>query len=82
VLAGDAPRIEVWHLPVDEMHEARPRGDLRATAERTALLNALDQSGGNLSDAARLLGVARSTLYRMLARHELRADAGSVAPPP
>jgi sigma-54 dependent transcriptional regulator, acetoin dehydrogenase operon transcriptional activator AcoR len=74
VLAGDAPRIELWHLPTEEAGERREQGDLRAVAERLALLNALGQSRGNLSDAARLLGVARSTLYRMLARHDLRPN--------
>jgi transcriptional regulator of acetoin/glycerol metabolism len=36
------------------------------------VIQALDRSRGNLSDAARTLGVARSTLYRILARHGLR----------
>jgi transcriptional regulator with PAS, ATPase and Fis domain len=78
VLAGDAPRIELWHLPIDEAKVLHEPGDLRAAAERSALLQALDQSRGNLSDAARSLGVARSTLYRMLGRHHLRPDAESV----
>jgi transcriptional regulator of acetoin/glycerol metabolism len=38
------------------------------------VLGALDHSGGNLSEAARHLGVARSTLYRMLARQGLRGS--------
>ena len=46
----------------------------RAQAERGALLRALGQGHGNLSDAARSLGVARSTLYRMLGRHGLRPE--------
>lgn len=50
-------------------------GDL-ATAEGDALRRALTLSRGNLSDAARRLGVARSTLYRMMRRHGL-ADADS-----
>ena len=78
VLAGDAPRIEIWHLPIDEAGEPHERGDLRAAAERSALLHALDQSRGNLSDAARFLGVARSTLYRMLVRHRLRPDTEDI----
>jgi transcriptional regulator of acetoin/glycerol metabolism len=72
VLAEDAPRIELWHLPIEEPAEPPRPGDLRATSERTAVLHALSQSRGNLSGAARSLGVARSTLYRMLARHALR----------
>jgi len=79
VLADESPRIELWHLPIEE--EARPPrpGDLRATTERAAVLSALTQSRGNLSEAARSLGVARSTLYRMLARHALR-PGGATAP--
>ena len=71
VLAADAPRIEMWHLPVEEA-ATTPAGDLKAQAERSAVLRALSQGRGNLSRAARSLGVARSTLYRMLGRHGLR----------
>ncbi len=42
-----------------------PQADLRLNAER-CLQHALDASGGNLSDAARRLGISRSTLYRKL----------------
>jgi len=76
VLAGDAPRVERWHLPVDEAERSQPAGDLRAAAEREAVVRALEQARGNLSDASRSLGVARSTLYRMLVRHGLRAGEG------
>ena len=72
VLAGEAPRIELWHLPIEEAEETARPGDLRASAERAALLSSLGHSRGNLSGAAKELGVARSTLYRMLARHSLR----------
>ena len=72
VLAGDAPRVELWHLPVEETSPSEGEGALRARAERAAVLRALTEGRGNLSDAARSLGVARSTLYRMLDRHGLR----------
>ena len=40
-------------------------------AERAALLRALDRSGNNRSDAARLLGVSRSTFYAKLKQYGL-----------
>jgi len=75
-LSGDAPRIEHWHLPGanDQDSGTSPRSEFRrASAERAAVLRAINASRGNLSDAARVLGVARSTLYRMIARHGLKA---------
>ncbi len=72
VIAGDASQIELWHLPVEDRPVTVAPGDLRASAEREALLRALSHSRGNLSGAARSLGVARSTLYRMMGRHDLR----------
>jgi transcriptional regulator of acetoin/glycerol metabolism len=38
---------------------------------KKTLMRSLQQSGGNRRRAADLLGVSRSTLYRMLARYEL-----------
>ena len=37
--------------------------------ERTQLLRALNQASGNRSEAAKLLGMSRATLYRRLANH-------------
>jgi transcriptional regulator with PAS, ATPase and Fis domain len=78
VMAGDAPRVELWHLPVEDMLPAPDQGGLLHSAERTAVLGALDHSRGNLSEAARHLGVARSTLYRMLIRQGLRGNSGNL----
>ena len=40
-------------------------------AEQWLIKRALDQAGGNVSDAAKRLGVSRSALYRRLQRHDL-----------
>jgi transcriptional regulator of acetoin/glycerol metabolism len=43
-------------------------GSTRRTALRQMAEDALSRASGNVSEAARILGVARSTLYRMLGR--------------
>jgi two-component system NtrC family response regulator len=45
--------------------------EARELAERQAVLQALTTSGGNLSKAAELLGIARPTLYDLMARLKL-----------
>jgi sigma-54 dependent transcriptional regulator, acetoin dehydrogenase operon transcriptional activator AcoR len=65
VLCGDALAIEFEHLPADVVPHAPAR--LREGYERQALDTALAGSHG--SEAARQLGVARTTLYRVMKRH-------------
>lgn len=55
------------HLP--------PQPSLDA-AERTAIINALRETGWNVSRSARLLGIAKSTLYLKIARYGLRREQG------
>jgi transcriptional regulator of acetoin/glycerol metabolism len=43
-----------------------PRGFERA--ERAAVIRALSRAGGNVSEAARALGIGRATLYRRMNR--------------
>jgi two-component system, NtrC family, response regulator len=44
----------------------------RDEAGRTALIQALTETKGNLSAAARLLGVSRPTIYNLIRQHNLR----------
>ena len=44
--------------------------------ERCALERALDESGGDATEAAKRLGIGRSTYYRKLARHGIRRLGG------
>ena len=65
--------VSPYHLP-ERMWDAANRRPLTRieSAERTEILAALRQSGGNRSKAASLLGIGRTTLYRKL--HALGID--------
>ncbi|MAT27517.1 MAG: sigma-54-dependent Fis family transcriptional regulator [Sandaracinus sp.] len=68
--AQGSEAIEVGHLPPELQPAPRAlpaevEGGALQRAEAEALRQALEESGGNVSAAARRLGVARSTLYRM-----------------
>lgn len=47
---------------------------VRIEAERLAILAGLRQSSNNVSEAARRLGVARMTLYRLMQKHRINAS--------
>ncbi|HPF58778.1 MAG TPA: PEP-CTERM-box response regulator transcription factor [Candidatus Competibacteraceae bacterium] len=60
----------------EETIVVEPPPDLRQAreqAERHAIQQALDYTGGNLSHAAELLGITRPTLYTLLNKHGLKA---------
>jgi two-component system response regulator HydG len=65
-------RIEVQHLPaavreaVVTQLEVRYRAPASQDAERSAIVAALEHSGGAVSRAAELLGMGRTTLWRKL----------------
>jgi transcriptional regulator of acetoin/glycerol metabolism len=59
--------LAIKHLPPEyRTAPIRHRLTSMQRAEREALLNALDDSGGNKQVAAEMLGIARSTLYRKI----------------
>ncbi len=69
VMGEGASQLSAEHLPEQSIAPVAPapvqsRRDLEADAVRVALA----QANGNVSEAARQLGVARSTLYRMMRR--------------
>lgn len=67
--------IERKHLP-RHLQQAPPRRrmSLLETAQREAIIKALDAAAGNKSEAAELLGMGRTTLYRKL--RQLGLDSG------
>ncbi len=66
-LCGDGP-IEREHFPEPLVGGVRDDGRTRREVLREAANETLRATGGNVSEAARRLGVARDTLYRMLRR--------------
>jgi transcriptional regulator with PAS, ATPase and Fis domain len=73
VLSDGASTLELEHLPPDLRDEAPPPDALAApdsweAAQVAAIRRALESTAGNVSAAARRLGIARSTVYRVLGR--------------
>ena len=77
LMAGDEDEIGLHHLPDDFLDDlgAMPAAQAPAGAgtnarleelELSAILRTLDAHGGNVSAAARALGVSRNTIYRKL----------------
>ncbi|MDO9532746.1 MAG: sigma 54-interacting transcriptional regulator [Deltaproteobacteria bacterium] len=69
------------HLPATfHPRSAPPREERRvarlgrATDERQRLIDAINQAGGKKSEAARLLGISRVTLWKLLKVHDIQVD--------
>ena len=74
-----ATLIERRHLPA-HLRQAVPRRTLTPieAAEREAIVRALEQSMGNKSAAAELLGIGRTTLYRRLRELRIHLDESTL----
>ena len=73
--------IQPEHLPAPfHQRSAPPRRERRtgrlgrATDERQRLIEAVNQAGGKKSEAARLLGISRVTLWKLLKVHDIQVD--------
>ncbi len=65
-------------LELDGASEPKAALDLREArlrAEAQVLRQALSQTGSNVSQAAKLLGISRPTLYDLMRQHGLGVDA-------
>ncbi len=70
---------------VEYAHDAGAEETLaqaRERAEREAICEAIDRHAGNLSRAARALGVSRVTLYRLLEKYQLSPRSPQSEAPP
>jgi transcriptional regulator with PAS, ATPase and Fis domain len=80
VPAAEAPAAAARPGPVGPYHAARENALARFQKEYLAAL--LEQTEGNMSRAAEVAGVERSTLYRMLEKHGTsRANEAGGEPP-
>ncbi len=71
-LAGGTPGPQVGTLEIPDT------GISLEGVERDLIVRALEKSGGNKSQAARLLGVTRRTLYSRLEKHGLLASGAQL----
>ncbi|MBA3965445.1 MAG: AAA family ATPase, partial [Nitrospirales bacterium] len=55
-------------LNQDESLLVMPSEEMNPSHDKEMILSALKQTGGNRSAAAKLLGIARLTLYRRMSR--------------
>ena len=63
-------------LDIEKNHQQAepPVGDLLGLAERELILRALEETGGNKTEACQKLGISRRTLYRRLVKHGLLGE--------
>jgi DNA-binding NtrC family response regulator len=69
---GEPDEISFDVAPDETYHQARER--LIGAFERRYLTRLVQLAGGNMSKAARVAGVDRTTLYRLMERHGLRRE--------
>jgi transcriptional regulator with PAS, ATPase and Fis domain len=68
-------KIQLEDLPdyllsrIEDVEDPQPVGGLFEDAERSAIKKALQQSGGNKAEAARILGISRSGLYEKIKKY-------------
>jgi len=75
VLMSDAAIIEDQQLDLPKQNdEQRSLKSIRERSERDALLSVLESYGGQVSLAAKELGVSRATMYRLLNKHSLISE--------
>ena len=75
VLMSDSVVIDEYHLDLPQRNDSkRSLKSIREKSERDALLVVLESHSGQVSNAAKELGVSRATMYRLLNKHNLISD--------
>ncbi len=77
VLMSDGAMIHMAQLDLPQrLNGKRSLKRIREDSERDALVLVLESYGGQVSPAAKELGVSRATMYRLLNKHNLIAEEG------
>ncbi|WP_299018920.1 sigma-54 dependent transcriptional regulator [uncultured Photobacterium sp.] len=72
ILLAESKVIEAEHFDLPRLcDDKQSLKKIREESERSALLTVLENNKGQISAAARELGVSRATMYRLLNKHDL-----------
>lgn len=72
--------VEFLHANTGRASDAPPRLPTLREAERAHIMRALDASGWNKKEAARVLEISRGTLYRKIVEYGLEHETRSIRP--
>ena len=88
VVLAEGQTIEVWHLPakmregLDEAQAARSYEDELRDFKRRLVIRTLQKCDGNKAEAARVLGVARGYLHRLIHDLKIQSEETALEAPP
>jgi DNA-binding NtrC family response regulator len=69
VILAKSKEISMADLPQDFIHPAPAEGKTIEDVMRNHIINVLEETKGNISEAARILGIQRMTLYNKLKKY-------------
>jgi two-component system response regulator HydG len=72
--------VEFLHANTGRASDAPPRLPTLREAERAHIMRALEASGWNKKEAARVLEISRGTLYRKIVEYALEHETRSIRP--
>ena len=75
VLLGSGRQVDTADLELEDARGEKPLllREARESAERRTIIDALRRTGGNISKAARVLGISRPSLHELLTKHGITA---------
>ncbi|WP_153447703.1 sigma-54 dependent transcriptional regulator [Vibrio algicola] len=80
VLMSEGTILDVHHLDLpSRLTKKRNLRTIREDSERNALIYVLESHNGQISPAAKELGVSRATMYRLLGKHNVAVENKSLA---